>query len=553
MTKRGTVLVWGLAATVLAPAGLTGQVVPAADGRALDANPLVGGTGYNTPVSADPQLSSQLYITGQVTGLGRFHGRSVYYAEDQLHLSLPSAGISRFLQSSVGLPDVLGGTPYIAAPYYDRAATILRAGDLASGRSVLPGAAPAGAAGGPYAPLDQQLLVDALVQYESLSPLAVNRVWLAEQVLSGLGAAQRTAGGAAPRAGRPAQEGPVPAAGAAGLFAIPRGADQLDLARELYQEHLREQGAERQIQAEVRAQPAGAAGEDRGGEPAGPEAKASSQKGLTRGGIIGRTREGQGGQGPGQAGAKTPDGQIPYNQDVFLDMLLRLRQRQSGTGQAAAEPPGQAPSVPKVRQGPGTGPPGAAGGGPVELTEDRSIVLHGLAGQARDPLNVQMARAEKELAAGQYYGASDVYQAASLANPYNPLPRVGMSLSLLGAGEPLSAGVQLRNALVLFPPMMEMKVDLGNLMKAEAAKVALEGLDARLQDATPQNKAMLHLVATFIYKNTGELSRAAEHAGKLKSLAGDDPHLAAYAEFVLTGRRPREGQGPTTSPVRPSP
>ena len=102
----------------VAVAGLAGaaggQLRPVAGGRALDANFQVGSGGWNTTVRSPLGVSSQLYVDGQVTGLGNFRGTVGYNAPNQLHMTVPSAALSDFERRSVGISEVMGGAGYEA-------------------------------------------------------------------------------------------------------------------------------------------------------------------------------------------------------------------------------------------------------------------------------------------------------------------------------------------------------------------------------------------------------------------------------------------------------
>lgn len=117
------------------PALLFGQV-RIQSGQALDANPMLGSGGFNTPVSGYNGLNSQLYITGQVSGLAAFRGTVNYFAPNQINLNLPSDELSRFRQQSVGVSDVLTGTPYATTPYYDRARTTALLPNITAGQTI---------------------------------------------------------------------------------------------------------------------------------------------------------------------------------------------------------------------------------------------------------------------------------------------------------------------------------------------------------------------------------------------------------------------------------
>ena len=70
MSRHSTMILGIVAAGAFWASAATGQQ-PTQSGRALDASLRVGGSRYNSAVPINSQLNSQLYVTGQVTGLGR--------------------------------------------------------------------------------------------------------------------------------------------------------------------------------------------------------------------------------------------------------------------------------------------------------------------------------------------------------------------------------------------------------------------------------------------------------------------------------------------------
>jgi hypothetical protein len=515
--------VWGVAVAVGLSAPALGQVTRVEIGRALDASPRVGSAGYNTSVPAGTGINSQLYVTGQVRGLGSFHGRVGYYADNQLNLNVPSGRLSDFRRQSVGLSDVLSGPAYLPAPYYDPSLTAMKAPGILAGRTA-PGAnvpAPSLLAPGSPTSLGEKLYVDALNGYGPVVPLPrasvpgpgraleVGPFWQPD-AWTWRGAARSTV-----PAGRAAA-----ATDAMGLFAVARSREQNELAQELYREYQREVGAGRRVAAGVEARVDARPGTGPAGGSAG--SSVTGPTGETRGGPVG------GAAGEPQA-----------NQDVFLDMLMRLRQRRVATERRAEEgrlrPPAGAPAGPAVTPPADEGSPRS---GLVELSADQKVVLRGLAGKGGDVFNVHMARAESDLRAGRFYAAANRYRTASLVNSRNPLPRVGMGLALLGAGESLSAAFQLRSAMGVFPPIMETQVDVGGLMGAKTLQSDLKVVERRLQTAGSESKPLLYFLATFLANNLDQRQQAKSYAEKLKSYAGEDKLLKAYADYVLTGRRP---------------
>ena len=504
-----------------------GQVVRTQDGRALDASPRIGSAGYNPPVSSGA-LNSQLYVTGQVTGLRWFRRPVGYFAEDQLHLRLPSAALGGFRRQSVGLDDVLSGTPYSPEAYYERTATALKLEGILAGR-VRPGTSVPTRGAAAMTPLGQKLYVDALAEYAPVAPLVSGRTHAPGRVLDAATAGTTVA---VPAAAAPAVEGVwTPAAqDATSLFGVARRQDRMDLARELYVNRLRDERIDQGVGREAAP---------RGTTPPDTEPRGTSPTP----GVAEPAKSPPAGERPTEAGTRPP-GEPREGQDVFLDLLVRFRQRrlgQAGKGGADRTPPRPRWVGPPAKHTPLKAPDRE---GIVEFSDDQQIILHGLAGRSKDLFNIHMTRAQRELRTKDYYGAADLYETASLVSRRNPLPRVGMGLALLGAGEPLSAAYQIRRALKLFPPIMETRIDMAAMMDTAVVRTRLRALQGRLDKGSESDRALLHFLATFLHHNYGQGDEAKTHAEKLQSLAGDDELLKAYAKFVLTGERPGAAEAP---------
>ena len=186
MKNKGQTIAVVLAAGALFSAATAwGQAMPTQTGHELDANPSIGSR-YNAPGVNDSQINSQLYVTGQVTGLGYFHGSTGYYAPDQLQTSVPSAGLSRFRAQSVGVREALGGQTYLPSPYYSRSQTVLGGTSILTGQTMTGTNVPRSQ----YAPapsatsLGQQLYIDALADYRTREIQQGGRVLAPESSLS---------------------------------------------------------------------------------------------------------------------------------------------------------------------------------------------------------------------------------------------------------------------------------------------------------------------------------------------------------------------------------
>jgi tetratricopeptide (TPR) repeat protein len=250
---------------------------------------------------------------------------------------------------------------------------------------------------------------------------------------------------------------------------------------------------------------------------------------------------GQPGQ-PGQPDADQPGAQAALggsiqklpatpvrNQDVFMDMLVTLRRDRDSRREQALAAAGLAPrrgAAAPIQTGPVVG----------ALVEDqggRSMVLHALAGESKDLFNVQMTLAGEQLRANQYYDAAYAYETASYQDKRNPLARIGRGLSLLGAGESLSASYEIERAVQMFPMMSKARIDLPAVMNAEVIRKQLEMIDERVKTASPEARQRLEFLATFLYYNDQQFDKAKSYAQKLVKSIQNESLLRAYAEDVL--------------------
>lgn len=487
----------------LLPAGAMAQPVRTQSGRALDSNLRIGSGGYNRPVARRFRFNSQLYVTGQVTGLRRFQQETGYFAANELRLTLPSATLRQFRRESVGINQVLAGTLYRPSPYFDRMQTAfgmrgISAGLTAPGTTMPRSATPTVAA-------TRKLYAEVITPYQPIiKPIPGRRLAVTPRIMS----APVWPGAIKRRRSRP---------GATALLAVPRLEDRRKLATELFEFARREQVEE---EPEVPTPEAAI--------PLQPDSSTPSREGEP---------SGEGRLGPGTtatpAGPTIPAGPRTTHRDVYLELLRSLRLRQQATADEAArrrEMPPARRSAKRVQDD--------EADQIIELVRNREVVIvRGLAMPSGDVFNGRMTLAARKLKADMFYDAAANYQLAATMDSRNPLPRVGIGLAKFGAGEPFSAAVALRKALQLLPPLMETRLEIYEMMSKEVADRRLTEVDTRL--ATDEgDEPYLALLSAFMHQNLQHRDAAKAAARRLLSLAGEDRLLKAYAEYVLTGRRP---------------
>jgi len=582
MSRTFRAIVIAAAAAGLTGLAAQGQIRRVEGGRALDASFRVGSGGMNEPVGSRLRIDSQLYVDGQVTGLGNFRGTVGYSPSNQLRLDVPSAGLSDFQRRSMGLSEVLGGAGAGTLRYYSPGTTVLGLEGIRSGLAVPGSNMPAQSVLTPS--LARQLYVDALVNYRKITPQSPGRAI----TVAPPSPLAPLPGGEAAGEKDPAETGPAAPDQSAGpdrrtrtdpfappvrpgtgaLFGVLRAEDRRSLARELYQIGQAEgQGRVLAMRVDAAVRAAVDLAADRPKDPDAPDAGGKLSAGEIPWGegvpAAGHTLTAD--RPVALARAGTDRKTVPKaNQDVFLDLLVSLRELREER-KAAAETPaagrdylaGPAPvEVASLVKGPTTRPaalPDAGAAEPlgdiVERLGTEGIILHSLAGRQHDRFNFYMAMAERKLRAGKYEEAALNYEYAIISDLGNPLKRValaraGLSLTLVVIGEPLRAAVNLRRAIEMFPPlMMETRIDLGGIMDTSALERQMIVLDKRLDAAVTRVEPQLAFLAVWVHYNANEMVEATRYARRLLAAAPEDKLYKAYATFVLTGRRPGEADG----------
>ncbi len=515
-----------MAVTAAMAARAQGQVGQIQGGNKLDTTMRVVGDGM-TGGGANNSINSQLFITGQTSGLSSFHGTLPYTPSNQLQMNLPSASLSNFQRQSVGLKDVLSGSTYAPAPYFDPSKTVVNAGGIAA-RLNLPGTnVPASTR------IDTSIAskqyIDATAQYQSVLPNPGGRtlsVPLQSPPPSYLKPENATPtntnlGPAAPDTTAATQPPPgisaKPAPGV--LLGLLRAKDRDKLGQELAQLEQRDLP----LDASVKANLDPTLMKDPNFSPLVKEPNA------LRLGVDERLRS--------IAPSATPGMQT--NQDVFLDVLQRLSERRE-KGNVRIKPGGG-----KIEEDePGSRP---ARRNRVELSKDSQVIIHNLEGTGNDAVNRALADAQARLLEGKYYEAVDLYQIVVTYSPQNPLPRLGLSLAYFGAGEPVSAAIEIRKAIETFPPIMETRLDIPNMVPMKDFTPQRTALERKLTEFKyEKNDPLLLFLACYLDYNAGSAEQAMRYARAIQAEAPqEDKLLQAYAKFVLTGERP---QAATTFP-----
>jgi len=296
---------------------------------------------------------------------------------------------------------------------------------------------------------------------------------------------------------------PVAAPARVGMFTR---RDREDLAKELYDLHRVDAGVEALVDASVDARVDGLPGQH----------PAAREDGLP-------PLPGQPDEPNWTRGSRPTDGMPRRDEDVFLDLLMRLREQRAG---------GAAVEAPQARPRKGTDEP------IVQLSDRKTILLRGIAGKGRDLFNLHMKRARRHLQAGKFYEAVAHYELAAAANAQNPLAQMGLCVAYFCAGEPLTASLHLRRSFAMFPALMRTRIDIKTMMGAAVLRYRLGELDRRAENEAIKTERMLALLLAFMHRNAGNSTQAANYARTLQRIAKDDKVLVGYATFILTGQIP---------------
>lgn len=481
------------------------QVAPIENRNVLDANPQVGSGGFNSPTAWQGGVNSQLYVTGQTTGLSAFR-RQPYFAANELRLDVPSASLQTFERQSVGLPDITAGQSFRTQPFFSREQTVLGYRATEAGLTV------------PGSNMPAQPVVSAAVQQLYIQATADYRqIMSMPEVRPG-----DTRVGVPPQPLSPAlvKAGPLPT----DVFGAIHQPDKEELAMELYLLGLSQGMTDERVDTQVpaiqrervpeatdRAEPAAETPERE--QPVQPEQRlVPVPEGTTPGAEQ-------------PAPAMLPEA----NQDAYIDLLLQLRQQHAAQHERLTEP------LPDDTEGPGLSRERPQDQRLVERTE-QGLMIHSLAGQSRDSFNRYMQAGQQFMKQGKYYDARNQYRLASTISPDNPLAQVGQALALFATGEANTAGHHMRLAMSILPPLMEANLDLRNLVGINAIKAQLEEADKLIQDNNATARVVF--IATYLHDSLNDIPKARKYAQMLKEMAGGDKLFQAYAHYVLTGELP---------------
>ncbi len=123
-----------VALILVLPAALNAQYATGMNGRANDANNQVGSGGFNTSTHSNFFNTSNLFVTGNVTGGRSFRGFSPIRSSTSLQLSLPTAQMGYFHRDTIGINQITSSQSFMnITPYFNPASTVTNAGAIGQG------------------------------------------------------------------------------------------------------------------------------------------------------------------------------------------------------------------------------------------------------------------------------------------------------------------------------------------------------------------------------------------------------------------------------------
>ncbi len=485
-----------------------GQVVQTQYGRALDANFNVQTGRVNSVRKADRAFDGNLYVTRQVAGGFGFRGDVGYFGANQIRLELPSAGQDQFIRSSAGLEPTGAIRAYRPEPYLSRTQTALTTFGITR-RENIPGTdlprhsfVPASAA---------KRLYDAAI--EPIKPIRLDsgeKLRIIPLVAPDVPAEKRT------------------------LVKLPKELKLSDTAA------FRPESSP--LFGIIRPPDEPAEEAPRAGDLSATGRVKSQVEGMIPG--LERPSGIPAEQAPQRQPAPAP-ALPPAGQDVYIDVLLRLREAQLAAFQPEPEPQPAPGEEPPPEQTPRQRALAEAGLPQVERRPGQ-VWIHSLAGKHDDLFNQRMRKAEHSLTQGRYYEAEGHYAIARVYNPQNPLAAMGRALAMFAAGEQLSAAYNAGLALRLMPKLSDTTVcvDVTRLLGQRVVGIRIDELERRLTQQEDQADPSLVFLAAFIRSCMDQHTKAMEHARFLKTLEGAEPIHRIYADHLLRKEElPAKAQG----------
>jgi hypothetical protein len=534
MKKRNNAWVFGMVVCLLVT-GAFGQMQVGSQGRALDASSQAGSGGYNTRVPSNYMKNTNMSSLNESRGLSGFHGK-VSDLSGNFQGRISTDGVSRFMRQSVGV-STLSSPQKLYDPkdtyYVDPSRAVLRTGQIlqAEGRGEVPRP---GHTNPPSSVMRSKAYVNAMADYAPIMPQQ-NRLATAGQALT----SQETRKISPMRnyvrpdsdLAKKVELDHIIQRGGDSLYGIMHSDDRRDIAKEIREFDEDMPAYNQPIRPLETLQQQGLEAESRFGKPIEGRGELNRESDTTGKGLENRRIV--------ASQTSTWHTRPIENQDSYMELLVALRgRRDAEKRKKAIDSEGKDAEKTKPEEdAPATlTPPGYKKN--VELTKDNQIIIHKLSGKSFDVFSQYMNRAKESLGKGLYYQASRQYDLASIAKSQDPMPYIGGCLAYFGAGEWKSSARKLSVALKLFPPLVETRLDLPEFLSNDDIKANFAELESWIEKTG--RKPALILLGTYISHNLGDKTKAQKYATMLKEEKSVPPVYHAFADYVLTGKRPAE-------------
>jgi len=508
-----------------------------ADGRALDKNPQVGSGGYNRPRSSsfDGGLGARSIITGNITGLGRFHQDSPIIQSNQFRVGLPSAGLSGFTANSVGLQQVISGRAFRPTYYLGTQETIPDAGFLRSGLN-RPGSSllitPLTRTPGPLGRMPtrrQSIFPDPIDRRLDVNPTNLSPGFTTTQIKPASSSTFDR---------RP--QSPFKQAAGSSIFGIPDPTAPAipglaDSGIEPWMSNRRVTDPRSRFTI-----PDKGSGQDARGQPSPLDRPSSSELAGPRAYRQAGTEK----PTPKPAAAlPTPGLREPITprlgEDRFSDLFQAVAEAQRRGNRSLGflgRKPDATGRVDRSRRSSRDGNQRVADLAATVRWSDHLLrdPLKSFVGRNQNRLNQFLADAESALHAGRYYEADRQYQLALTIDPSNPLPMLGRGHSLIAAGDYISAALWIERGIRRFPQITAFRLDLPSIVgRHDVFDIRRADLEKRL---TIGEHHRLRFLLGYIELYSDLEAQALRDLERAAKQAPPNSIIAMFPDLVL-GRR----------------
>jgi hypothetical protein len=181
------------------------------------------------------------------------------------------------------------------------------------------------------------------------------------------------------------------------------------------------------------------------------------------------------------------------------------------------------------------------------LTRMLDTPLQTFVGESASAVNKELRKAEAAMELGRYYDAVRCYERVRRLDPANPLPLIGKGHALLAAGEYISAALSLIRGLERFPELTRFQIDLTALMGGgEIVDIRRADLMEHLaRNEDPQ----LRFLLGYLEVHTGQRELGLQNLDQAAREAKPGSLIRRYPDMIRRERiGPRLGLLPGESP-----